>query len=76
MPTFLLDLKIGQKARIVGIGNASKLHRRLLEMGLTSGAIIQIKAIAPFGDPISVAIRGSLLSLRKSEASQIIVELL
>ncbi len=49
---------------------------RLEEMGLTPGETIEIVRYAPLGDPIEIKVRGYLLSLRKQEADQIMVNLL
>ena len=49
------------------------MRRRLMDMGVTQGVSIKVIKIAPLGDPIEVNIRGYALSLRKSDAEQIIV---
>jgi Fe2+ transport system protein FeoA len=43
-------------------------------MGITPGAFVMIKKTAPFGDPLEINVRGYSLSIRKSEASQVVVE--
>ncbi len=48
-------------------------RRRLIDMGLTPGTLITVRKIAPFGDPIEVNLRGYELSLRREDASQILV---
>lgn len=40
-------------------------------MGITPGALVIMKRIAPFGDPIQINVRGFDLSIRKSEAKNI-----
>lgn len=71
----LAELKTGERAVIDSfLDNQTAL--RLLELGCTPGEIVQIDRIAPFGDPIAVSIAGYLLSLRKAEASTVIVSLL
>jgi ferrous iron transport protein A len=42
-------------------------------MGLTKGAEVCVKKTAPLGDPLEITLRGYRLSLRKSEAENIIV---
>lgn len=42
---------------------------RLLEMGLTPGADIELIRSAPLGYPIEIKIRGYMLTLRKQEAN-------
>ena len=49
---------------------------RLMEMGLTEGAEIQLVGFAPLGDPIEFLIRGYRLSLRKAEAARVAIEVL
>jgi Fe2+ transport system protein FeoA len=47
-------------------GNAALT--RLREMGLVPGTRLTLVRRAPLGDPIEISLRGSLLSLRRSEA--------
>ncbi len=70
----LKDLKPGQEGIVTSIGEKGPVRKRIMDMGVTPGATVKVIKIAPLGDPIEVNIRGYELSLRKSEASQIIVE--
>ncbi len=74
MKTTLNKLEQNQKARIVSIKGLGIVHRRLLDMGLVKGAMIEVKKVAPLGDPIEVKIKGYDLSLRKKEAANITVD--
>ncbi len=51
-----------------------KIKRRLFDMGVTPGAVIVMRKTAPLGDPIEVNLRGYELSLRKSEAECVVME--
>ncbi len=68
------ELKPKQKGIIIKIKGSGATHRRLLDMGLVKGSSIDVERVAPLGDPIDVKIKGYYLSLRKEEASNIIVE--
>ncbi len=70
----LSSLTIGKQATIVRVGGEKAIRRRLVDMGLTTGEIITMKAVAPLGDPLEFLVKGYLLSLRKHEANQILVE--
>lgn len=73
--TTLSELKIGDRARMVGFTTSGTGYRRkLLAFGLTPGAEISIVRVAPMGDPVEIRIRGSNLSLRKEEAGALNVE--
>jgi len=47
---------------------------KLMEMGCLPGEEISVSRIAPLGDPIAVNVSGYQLSLRKFEASTIILQ--
>lgn len=65
-------LKVGEKGRLIGFGRENKaFRRRLLDMGLTKGVLIEIKQISPLGDPVSVVLRGYQLCLRKEDTENI-----
>ena len=49
-------------------------RRRIMDMGITRGAEVFVRKVAPLGDPIEVTVRGYELSLRKVDAEKILVE--
>lgn len=65
------DLKVGQKGIIENIYGNEKLAKRLLALGCIDNTEIEIKKVAPFGDPILVRFRGFDLAIRKSDAKNI-----
>lgn len=71
----LKELKPGQEATVISIGEKGPMRRRIMDMGVTPGAEVKVIKIAPLGDPIEVNIRGYELSLRKDEAQQIQVKI-
>lgn len=76
MSSLTLDkLLSGQQAIIKKLTPASRLFRhRLLAMGIIPGCKIILVRATPFGDPLEISARGFSLSLRRSEASTIIVD--
>ncbi len=69
----LTEIPAGKNVTIRDFAN-DELYIKLMEMGCVPGEIICIDKIAPMGDPISVSVSGYLLSLRKEEAANILVE--
>lgn len=65
------DLKPGQLGIVDKIICEKSLRRRIADMGIIPGALIIMKRIAPFGDPIQINVQGSDISIRKSEAENI-----
>jgi DtxR family Mn-dependent transcriptional regulator len=72
----LKDLRPGQRGKILKVRGSGEVHKRILEMGVTPGAVVELERIAPLGDPIDVKVKGYHLSLRKQEAEGIEVEVL
>ena len=70
----LAEMPVTVKARVTRIALPPESHRRLMEMGMTRGAEVEVVRYAPLGDPLEVRVRGYSLSLRRSEASAIFVE--
>ena len=64
------DLKVGQTGIINNIDGNEKLSKRLLALGCVDNTQIEVKKVAPFGDPIIVRFRGFDLALRKSDAEK------
>lgn len=73
--TTLNKVKSGRKCRIVKVKGSGAVDRRIVDMGLTRGASVIVRKVAPLGDPIEITVRGYNLSLRKSEAAGIVVEM-
>lgn len=73
--TTLDQLSAGQTARVKKIGGDRPIRRRLMDMGITNGVEIAMVKASPLGDPVEYLVRGYHLSLRKSEAQLIEVQL-
>ena len=71
---FLSDCRPGQAGIITGILGNGPLVQRLMEMGLIAGTEFQVVRFAPLGDPMEIALLGYHLTLRKSEAGAVKVE--
>ncbi len=70
----LRDIRVGETARVVKIHGGGVTKRRLMEMGITRGAVVFVRKVAPLGDPVEVNIRHYELSLRKEDCAMIEVE--
>ena len=68
------QLPLGKQGVVVRIGGEKSTKRRLLDMGMVPGETVTIKKVAPLGDPLELEVKNYQLSLRKSEARNIIVE--
>ena len=74
MEKHLNEFAVGEKGVVKRIEGEGKIRRRLFDMGVTPGADILLRKLAPLGDPLEVNLRGYELSLRKSEAPCVVME--
>ncbi len=63
------ELTTGENAVIVKIDFNHPSAKRLIELGFTPGQQIQLVGKSFFDDPVAFAIRGTVIAVRKSEAS-------
>lgn len=75
MTKTLNEFKIGESGVIVKVNGEGRVRRRLFDMGLTPGAEVYLRKVAPMGDPLEITLRSYELSLRKDEAQWIEVEM-
>jgi ferrous iron transport protein A len=71
----LAQLKIGESG-VIDSFTDKDMALKLLEMGCTPGETVTLDRIAPMGDPIAIMVAGYLLSLRKEEASTVLVSMI
>ena len=75
MKVTLQEMAVGDTGVVAGYAKGSTAYReKLLAMGLTRGTEFVVERIAPMGDPVEIQVRGFSLSLRKVEASALMVE--
>lgn len=73
MEKLLSEFKIGEKGVIKIVNGEGAMRRRLFDMGVTPGAVVTLRRKAPFGDPLEIRLRGYELTLRKTEASCVVM---
>ena len=72
----LCDIKPGQCARVSEISESCTIRRRLRDLGLIRGTIVECVMTGPLGDPAAYIIRGAVIALREDDAKFIIVEVI
>ncbi len=70
----LNEFVIGEKGIIVSVAGEGAIRRRLFDMGITPGTEIILRKKAPLGDPLEINLRGYELTLRRSEAEKVLME--
>lgn len=70
----LKDINVGKTAKVLKVEGEGAVRRRIMDMGITKNVEIQVRKVAPLGDPMELTVRGYQLSLRKADAQMILVE--
>ena len=70
----LSEMTIGDSGVIVKVDGNGLIRRRLFDMGVTPGADVYLRKKAPLGDPLEITLRGYELTVRKTEAENVTVE--
>ena len=69
----LNDIPPGQKAKVISMQATGPMGRRLLDLGLVDGSVVECLGRSPCGDPTAFLIRGAAIALRSEDSSSILV---
>ena len=72
--SYLRHTPVGATGTVRKIEGEGATRRRIMDMGITRGAEIYVRKVAPLGDPVEITVRGYELSLRKADAEMIQVD--
>ncbi|HPA48435.1 MAG TPA: FeoA domain-containing protein, partial [bacterium] len=72
----LSSLRIGEAARVLSLSPKCRglERRRLMDLGIVPGTVLQAELENPLGTPIAYRVRGTLIALREELAHQIAIE--
>ncbi len=70
----LRQAKVGETLKVVKLHGEGAVKRRIMDMGITRGVELNIRKVAPLGDPVEITVRGYDHSIRKADAEMIEVE--
>ncbi len=71
----LSDMNVGSLVKIEDLLSSGFIRERMLALGLTKGATVEVIQRGPTGDPTIYNIRGAMIALREDEASLIDVSM-
>lgn len=69
----LHNANLGSIVTVKDLSSSGMLRERMLALGLTKGAKVEVIRKGPSGDPTVYNIRGAMIALRKEEASLIVI---
>ncbi len=69
----LTQLNIGEHAKIKEINTTKSMKRRLYDLGMINGTVVECVLKSPSSDPIAYKIRGAVIALRNEDSDNIII---
>jgi ferrous iron transport protein B len=71
-PRTLDTLERGSRCVVTSVSSSNvPLRNKLLSMGIVAGTTVELAAVAPLGDPVTIKALGYSLSLRIAEAKEV-----
>ena len=70
----LHNATIGSVVKVENLTSTGYLRERMLALGLTKGAKVEVIRRGPSGDPTVFNIRGAMIALRNEEASFVAIQ--
>ncbi|MGI6262066.1 MAG: FeoA family protein [Acutalibacteraceae bacterium] len=68
------DLRVGENGVVSFLKGEPAMVRRLIDLGITEGAVVVVKKAASFGGPLEIEVKGSRLGIRREQAKKIILQ--
>lgn len=69
----LCDIKVGERAVVERLRIHGSMRRRMLDIGLCDGTVVECVGRSPMGDPSAYLIRGAVIAIRANDSRGVIV---
>lgn len=69
----LCDVEVGENAVVERLQIHGSMRRRMLDIGLCSGTVVECVGRSPMGDPSAYLIRGAVIAIRSCDSRGVIV---
>ncbi|MBD5130968.1 MAG: ferrous iron transport protein A [Ruminococcaceae bacterium] len=69
----LCDIAIGESAVVERLMIHGSMRRRMLDIGLCGGTVVECVGRSPMGDPGAYLIRGAVIAIRDCDSRGVIV---
>ncbi len=70
----LSDINVGERATVERLETCGSMRRRLLDIGLCKGTVVECVGRSPMGDPRAYLIRGAIIAIRSYDSRTVIVK--
>ena len=72
MDILTLDrLCVGELARVCRLKAEGAMRRRMIDLGLVNGTLVECVGKSPSGDPSAYLIRGAVIAIRSGDAATV-----
>jgi ferrous iron transport protein A len=65
------SLQVGDVAVVQSLTCTGLERRRMMDLGILPGTVIEVEMTSPLGDPTAYLVRGTLVALRAEQGKQV-----
>ncbi len=73
MERCLNEIKPGETAAVRSLRAHGGMRRRLLDIGLVEGTLVECVGVSPMGDPAAYLIRGAVIAIRAADSRNVLI---
>ena len=70
----LSDMEIGERAVVRELLSDESIRRRLLDMGMIEGTVVECVGKSPAKDPCEYLVRGAVIAIRIKDGDKVLIE--
>ncbi len=70
----LSDMEIGERAVVRELLSDESIRRRLLDMGMIEGTVVECVGKSPAKDPCAYLVRGAVIAIRIKDGDKVLIE--
>ncbi|MDE6732345.1 MAG: ferrous iron transport protein A [Oscillospiraceae bacterium] len=68
------NIAVGERAVVEELKTSGAMRRRLLDIGLSTGAEVECVGRSPMGDPSAYLIRGAVIAIRARDCRGVVIK--
>ena len=69
----LSHLAVGKTGKVMALTSFGRERRRMMDLGLIAGTLVEALQKSPAGDPVAYSIRGAVIALRDEDAEKVLI---
>ena len=69
----LNELATGNRGTVLSVRSSGAMRRRMIDLGIVEGTVIECVGKSPMGDPCAYLIRGAVIAIRAKDGRDVLL---